>query len=238
MDPATMSMDSESGASAARPTEGKRFLPRFPTGWVSESAEAEAIFARSLWLLVPLQYCVFTIIPRGLARDDVMATVAISLLCVVAIFLLSCLIALFVSAVRPLDPDSGDVFSRRVRMWVVGLMVCTTVGYLLLAVALGIGYGFAYLCECNVYDDPVTGGFKWLITTAWPDILDTVRPVLPLLSKLVYAFAAVLLILFAYRKLRSNAERIATTQEPSVIMIGVTVAAIMLVADFAATYVR
>lgn len=232
-----MVMDSESIASTAEPPERRRLLPRFPTGWVSESALAEAAFARLLWLLVPLQYLVFIIMPGGLARDDVMATVMISLLSVVAIFLLSCAIAVLVSVVRPIDPESGDTFSRRVRMWVVGLMVCTTASYLLLVAVLGVGYGYEHWCDCRVYGDLVTGGFRWLARAIGPELPGLGGWLPSVLGKLTYAFGAVYLILFAYRKLQSNAERIVNVQEPNVIAIGGIVAAIMTAADFAATFV-
>src|ERR1700675_4146762 len=95
MEPRTMSMSSEISAPATPPASGRFSLPRFPARWVVGSAKAEPIFARLLWLLVPLQYYVVTNIVHGLSGDDLVPAVALSLTSIVAIFLLSCVAAWF-----------------------------------------------------------------------------------------------------------------------------------------------
>jgi hypothetical protein len=62
-------MSTESDIATSEPPASTGFLlPRFPARWVVESATAERVFARLLWLLVPLQYYVVTNIGRGVFR--------------------------------------------------------------------------------------------------------------------------------------------------------------------------
>lgn len=231
-----MSMDAQISAPRKSPASGRFSLPRFPARWAVESAGAEGIFARLLWLLVPLQYYVLTNLPHGLSGDDVIPAVALSLMSVVVIFVLSYAVAWLVSVVRPQDPKR-DIFSGRVRMWVVALMIGTAAGYLLLALSLAAANALGFWLGFNIYFDPVTGGLRWLLKLLQlsPDILKELVPVLQALSNLVYAFAALLVITLAHRVLRRGAARPPTLQEPGMISVGLIVAVVMSAANYIAT---
>jgi len=231
-----MSMGSEIPAPAKPPALGGFSLPRFPARWAVGSAAAERIFARLLWLLVPLQYYVVTHEARGLSADDLIPAVALSLMSVVVIFILSCVFAWFASVLWPLDPSHGDTLTGRVRMWVVSLMICTAGSYLLMALSLAATRALQYR-DVLIYLDLVTGGSMRLLEMAGLDH-DTVNALafsLQMVSSFVYAFAAVLGIALAHRALRRGPASPSTGQEPDAISVGVIVAVLMTVANWVAT---
>jgi hypothetical protein len=155
---------------------------------------------------------------------------------VVVIFVLSYAVAWLVSVVRPQDPER-DIFSARVRMWVVALMIGTAAGYLLFALSLAAANAVGFWRGFNIYFDPVTGGLRWLLKPLelGPDALKALVPWLQALSNLAYAFAALLVIALAHRVLRCGAARAPTLQEPGMISVGLIVAVVMSAANYIAT---
>lgn len=230
-------MSSEMPAPARPPVAGRFSLPRFPASWAVESAAAERIFARLLWLLVPLQYYVVTHVARGLSADDLIPAVVLSLMSVVVIFLLSCVAAWLASSLRPLDPAHGDTLTGRVRMWVVALMICTAAGYLLLALSLAATHALQYYYDVPIYIDLVTSGLRWLIGTVGlgRDTVEALTFQLQTLSNFVYAFAALLVIMLVHRVWRRSPASPAAGQEPGAFSVALIVAILMIVANYVAT---
>ena len=231
-----MSTGSEISAPAPPPAPGRFSLPRFPARWAVGNAKAESIFARLLWFLVPLQYYVVTHVARGLAADNLIPAVALSLMSVAIIFILSCVAAWLASVLRPLDPARGDTLTGRVRMWVVALMICTAGGYSLLALSLAATRVLQYY-DVLIYLDLVTGGLRWLLEIVGLD-RDTIKALTFLLqtvSNFVYAFAALLMITRVHRALARGPASPAAQQEPDAISVGLIVGILMTVANYAAT---
>jgi hypothetical protein len=185
---------------------------------------------------VPLQYYVVTNIQRGLSDDDLIPAVALSLMSVAVIFLLSCFAAWLVSMLRPVDPEHGDTLTGRVRMWVVALMICTAAGYLPLALSLAASH-FALRYDVEIFGDLVTDGLMRLLHAGGVDYqtIDTLIFPLQTVSNFVYAFAAVLVITLAHRAFRRGPASPAVRQEPDAISVGLIVAVLMTVANYAAT---
>lgn len=229
-------MGSEISAQATPSARGRFSLPRFPASWAVGSATAERRFARLLWLLVPLQYYVVTHMPRGLSGDDLIPAVALSLMSVVAIFVLSCIAAWLASALWPLDKEQGYSLTGRVRMWVVALMIGTAGGYLLLALSLVV-IRVAAKYEIVIYGDLVTGGLTRLLRIWELDYQTTGAFTFPLqtVSNFVYAFAALLVIMLLHRALRRGPASPATQQEPGAISVGLLVAVVMTAANYVAS---
>ncbi|MGA7997796.1 MAG: hypothetical protein WCA28_23225 [Bradyrhizobium sp.] len=227
-----MSTDMDLSASEP-PASGGFSLPRFPVRWAVESAAAERIFSRLLWLLVPLQYYVVTHIGRGFSPDDLIPAVLLSLISVVVIFVLSCAAAWLAS---PLDETRDDSWTGRVRMWVVALMICTAACYLLLALSL-VATHVAIDHGVRIYGDLVTDRLMWLLRICGlsRETMETLDLPLLALANLIYAFAALLGIALLHRALRRGAASPSSTQEPGMISVGVVVAVVMTVANALAT---
>jgi hypothetical protein len=205
-------------------------LPRFPTRWAVESAAAEGVFARLLWLLVPLQYYVVTNIGRGLSSDDLVPAVILSLASVVVIFLLSCLAAWLSSVLWPPRPEQDDNLTRRVRMWVTALMISTAAAYFLLALSL-LATHVAITYGVPIYDDLVTDRLMWLLDLlgySWEDMDGLAfRRLLLALASLIYASIGLLLIVCLRWALRRGPPRPALPHEPDLVSVGVITSFLM-----------
>jgi hypothetical protein len=234
MELTTMSTDMDL-ASPGPPASSRFSLPRFPVGWAVENPKVERVFARLLWLLVPLQYYVVTNIGKGLSADDLVAAVALSLISVVVIFIVSCVMAWLASVVWPTDPWQGDTLTRRVRMWVVALMICTAGSYCLLALSLLLTH-FAISFGARIYGDLMTdrliAGLR-LLGYSWEDAQDLRGPLL-FIASLIYAFAAMLLVVLAQSALRRGPAGPAQAREPDVVSVCVITALVMTATNFLA----
>ena len=216
------------------------WLPRFPVRWAIESASVERNFARLLWLLVPLQYYVVANVDRGLAATDVIPAVVITLLSVVIIFLLSCLAALGASWLSPRGSAQSETYTGRVRMWVIALMICTAAGYflfalLLVAKHLAVGWGW------TIYDDLVTDGLMEVAgIVGLGDWADKLHGLVLAFAYFIYAFAAIGAVFAGvglFRLIvRPGPAGPETRSEPDVLSIGLIVTAVMLFANFIATW--
>ena len=152
-------MSTDMHLSASEPPAPVGFsLPRFPVRWAVESAAAERIFSRLLWLLVPLQYYVVTHIGRGFSPDDLIPAVLLSLISVVVIFVLSCAAAWLASPLdetrRQLDWTGADVGRgaddlHRRRLFAAGAVTVAT--------HVAIDHGV------RIYGDLVTDRLMWLL---------------------------------------------------------------------------
>ena len=231
-----MSMGSEISTTAMPPASSRFSLPRFPVRWAVESDAAERHFARLLWLLVPLQYYVVTNLGHGLSANDLIPAVSLTLITVLVIFFVSCAAAVLASAVYPLDPAQGDTMTGRVRMWVVALMMCTAAGYFLLALSLAAAH-IAINRNVTIYGDLVTDRLTWLMRAFGlsQQAVDALSLYLLALANLIYAFAALLMIVLLHRALRRGPPGSALRQEPDAISAGLIVAIVMTVANYAAT---
>jgi hypothetical protein len=211
-------MSIEAQIAGPKPAGGWR-LPRFPARWAVASAEAERIFARLLWLLVPLQYYVMTHMARGLSIGDLIPIVSLSLVSVVVIFILSCVVAWLASLLRPQDPEHGDTLTGRVKIWVVALLIATAAAYALLALSLAATH-IALAHNFRIFRDLATHGLILLLGR-----LDDFT--LLVLSNLVYSFVAILLVVLAHAVLRRDAADPAAPPEPGLIPVGLIVAVVM-----------
>jgi uncharacterized membrane protein (DUF4010 family) len=234
MEPGTMSMSSEISTPATPPASSRVSPLRFPARWVVGSAKAERIFARLLWLLVPLQYYVVTNIVHGLSGDDLIPAVALSLTSIVAIFILSCAAAWFTSP--PLEGEQSDSLTGRVRMWVVALMIGTAGGYLLLAISLIIIRVAAHY-DVIIYIDLVTDVLMRLLHAFGLDYqtLGALAVLLQAVSNFVYAVTILLVITLVHRARHRGPADPAAPREPGVIWAGLIVATLVTVANCIAT---
>jgi hypothetical protein len=217
------------------PARRKFALPRFPSQWFVGAESTERIFGRLLWLLVPLQYWVVTHIARGLAKDDLLPSVALSLMSVAAIFILSYVIAWFASVWRGKNPDQKESLTGPVRMWVVALMINTATGYALLALSFAVAPPLARIFGYRIYGDIVTDRLAWLLDGFGVDE-KMVDLIVPASSNLVYSFLAILVIAFAYHVL-GRGPATETPREPGIIAVGLIAAFVMTTANLFATLV-
>lgn len=215
----------------------RRFAwPRFPARWAVENTGTESIFARGLWLLVPLQYYVVTHIPHGLSGDDLIPAVTLSLMAVAVIFVLSCAAAWLAAIVKRPDPALGDTLTGRVRMWVVALMICTAAAYLPAALSL-FGRQIALAHDIVLYGDIVTDALTRLLDGVGVD-RETIRALafwIQAVASFVYAFTAVIAVTLMLRRSRRGQAGAAAGQEPGAISVGLVVACLMTAVNYAAT---
>jgi hypothetical protein len=110
----------------------RELLPGFPVKWVTENPKIEGFFAKAVWLGVPLQYYVLTHFAGGIKQDAYVPTAMFSLISILMLILLSCVFALFSSL-------GNEIYSRRVRMWSIALIIGWSATLLLLALSYYIG---------------------------------------------------------------------------------------------------
>jgi hypothetical protein len=212
-------------------------LPRFPARWAVDKPAVESLFARGLWILVPVQYYVVTHVEKGLSPDDLVPAVALSLVSLAAIFLVSCAMAWCYALVNRPDPVHGDTLSGRVRMWVVALMICLVAAYALLAASLGI-QKIALSWDVPIYGDLVKEAIRTLLIYLGLDgaALDTpvkllgaslpfALPPVQILANVIYGFMAVSIMATVLRVMRNAPPNSLAGQEPSAIMVGLIVGA-------------
>ncbi|HVX76170.1 MAG TPA: hypothetical protein VHB49_08585 [Bradyrhizobium sp.] len=107
---------------------------RFPASWAVGDVYSERVSARLIWLLVPLQYYVFTHVAGGVAPGDLLSVVAITMASFAALFVIS-----FVLANLATLGDSGVAKQTLTRMWMIALMLGTTGTYAVFALSLFVG---------------------------------------------------------------------------------------------------
>jgi hypothetical protein len=231
MDPMTMSIDTQ--IPVPRPATSRGWLlPRFPAQWVMGNLGAERTFGRLLWLQIPLQYYVVTHVQHGLSGDDLIPAVALSLMSVVAIFVLSC-VAAYVALVVKKDGDRDQTLTGRVRMWVVALMIGTAGSYLLLVLSFFVAR-LAIELHHPIYGDLVTDRLNWLLDY-FQFSEDTSKLAVPALSNLAYS-AMALLVLALMRRALSPGSAKPTAQEPGAISVCLIVTVVMTTVNSIVTW--
>jgi hypothetical protein len=115
-------------------TEGSFPWGKFPARWAVGNAFSERVSARLIWLLVPLQYYVFTHVAGGVAAGDLLSVVAITIVSFAALFFIS-----FILAKVATLHDSAEVKQTLMRMWMIALMLGTTGAYSVFALSLFVG---------------------------------------------------------------------------------------------------
>lgn len=215
-----MSTDTQQAAPTGRPRL-PRLLPRFPAHWIIGSADSERLFGRLLWIQVPLQYYVATHVLHGLAVDDLLSGLLLSLMSVVGIFVLSWIAAWIAIAVHK-ESNAQDL-TGRVRMWVVAVMIVTAGAYLLLVLSFlaahaANGWGF------RMYGDFITDR----LTVAMEALAFSkeVQRAVPILVNVVVSLLPLVVVRLVYRAFGSPALR-ANEQDPDMLSVWVIVTAIM-----------
>jgi len=168
----------------------------------------------------------------GLSIDDVMPSVALSLISVVVIFVVSFIAANVVAFWEPPRVE-GDTINSRVRMWVVSLMIGTAAAYFLFALSLAIThYAVAYR-GADLYGDLITDSIIRLLggLGVSADKIDSLGLILQSISNVTYVFLALLLIFFAHRLLR---RKIVDVREPNILTVGIIVTIVMTVTNWIA----
>jgi len=102
-------------------------LLRFPYRRIVASWTLEEVFARFVWVAIPLEYFILTRFPGGLSARHGVAAALVALLALLAVLGASVMLAV-------LPRPRGHSYAERVRMWSVSLVLNWATALALLAV--------------------------------------------------------------------------------------------------------
>jgi hypothetical protein len=106
---------------------GKSNWMHFPGNRLVENPRLQSIAAKAIWLVIPLEYYILTRFNGGIAVDSYVSAAAMAVTCILAILLVSSVIAL-------VYPRTGP-YRTRVRGWAIALLAIWGTSLALLALS-------------------------------------------------------------------------------------------------------
>lgn len=194
---------------------------RFPSRWIVSRQSTESFFSKAIWLILPLQYWVFTQFPGGIA-DAYVAAAMLALISMGALFAIGCLFSLAYLGFR-------GRYAIGVRMWSIALIVTWAVSYAVLAVS--------YLVGDSKYGDVLHGAF----CRALPIDCNGPHPDFGWVTGaeyLIYTGTAVLVLVLAsmiHRRIAEAPVVKAPIGDPYAVIVIATIAGLMVLVNGATT---